>query len=34
MPSAFLRAEQWQENPYTNLFWTAAGLLASLVRAS
>jgi hypothetical protein len=33
LPPAFLRAEQWQDDPYTNLFWTAVGLAASAVRA-
>ena len=26
LPLEYLRAEQWMENPYANLFWTAAAL--------
>lgn len=32
LPVEFLRAEKWQENPYVNLFWTAAWLVGSLLR--
>ena len=28
----FLRAGRWADDPFTNLFWTAAGLVASIVR--
>jgi len=32
LPVAFLRAGQWWEDPFTNLFWAAAALLAGLFR--
>jgi hypothetical protein len=32
LPTTFLREEQWQENPYASLFWTAVGLVASILR--
>jgi len=32
LPIAFLRARQWAEDPFTNLFWAAAALLAGLFR--
>jgi hypothetical protein len=27
LPLEYLRAEQWMEDPYANLFWTAAAFL-------
>jgi len=33
LPTSFLREYQWREDPFANLFWTAVGLAASVVRA-
>jgi len=32
LPTTFLREEQWQDDPYASLLWTAVGLLAGAVR--
>lgn len=32
LPLEFLREGKWQENPYVNLFWTAAGFVWTVVR--
>jgi hypothetical protein len=32
LPVEFLRGDRWSEDPFANLFWTAAGLAASLAR--
>jgi len=32
LPVEFARAERWADDPFANLFWTAVGLVASIVR--